>query len=903
MPGVHIHKISELNWLEQQEESKLTVPGSYWLCHKNKIYKFTFMYHHTMRDLKEFAYGKELLKVIRRIIKSQPCQGQQFGTKHILVTYNHSSWTRQDKMFATLKFMTHKGATAVSRAIILTIKIIKDETYESRILKRDKIKHLESECKTERRNSNVYKLKVNATDTNNHISNLHLNDDPSNFTLSSINNEKSKDKLNIIKCNDRDLSNISTNECVNVENEDVNKTNNCSITFKKGKREKNEFHNNIEKPSSLNRIEFQELIQQKDFELQLNGNVITQGSSIINSNDEGIIDSANLPYQYLIEKEIENAKKKNVKYSLANANKSITVYKESSIDSTTKSENKYVNKIPKENNVIDKNCTKNKVPEMAQSNEEQCTKDLSMDSTKLLIGYEKTIKDHNKLKKIEESEKKMDDSMVKSSNITDLIMKGRMFMIQQDQDSVSVVEQETKSDTDEVLENSEKFETKEGEKCLLNSSLLKLTNLVTMIEMPKEIIKSNYESKSTIHNINDNVSLDSMLIKKDSASNQCMDTQINAVHPSTFMFNLQDIPTSSKSCLKYEEYESNMNNLKSEENNISSKIQSCDNESANISKETFNSIERLDVTNHSIVESALDDSEDTISNKISNSETIENTSLNRTFTFPRIISDQIITIDQIPLGLQEIVKERLSKRNTSINSKSNLHNTSLDDTILMLPNKSTNLEVKSFKTDLFNVEKRLTPLTDNIETDSDDTSTVCSNIAVVEETEMPNRKRKRSDNYDNDNAKKLCFETVNDETLSSPKCKTYSSMTKKGKGIWEKKDCKYNTKMSTGLVKIKNSRVPNNKLQDITEEFYQDLMQHNDHSNNCKEKFLSHAKRSYLETNVKSNNTRIEMLKFIEDITRGVKVVVKRMNIKSISSIIGNSSSLAYVKLMKSSKH
>ncbi|XP_014609827.1 PREDICTED: protein PF14_0175-like [Polistes canadensis] len=902
MPGVHIHKISELSWFEQQEESKLTIPGSYWLCHKNKIYKFSFMYHHTMRDLKEFAYGKELLKVIRRIIKSQPCQGQQFVTKHILVTYNHSSWTRQDKMFATLKFMTHKEVTTVSRAIMLTIKIIKDETYESRILKRDKVKHLESDIKTDRRNSNVYKLKVNVTNTNKHISNLNLNDDLSNLALSSINNEKTKDKLNIIKCNDRDLSNISTNECVSVENEDVNKTNNCSISFKKEKRKEDEFYNNIEKPSSLNRIEFQELIQQKDSELQLNGNVITQGSNIINSNDEGIIDSANLPYQYLIEKEIENAKKI-VKYPLSNANKSITVYEESSIDSTTKSENKYVNKISKEKNSNDKNCTKNKVPEMAQTNEEQCTNDLSMDSKKLLISYEKTIKDHNKLKKLGESEKNVDNGMVKSSNITDLIMKGRMFMIQQDQDSVSVVEQETKSDTDEVLENSEKFETKEGEKCLLNSSLLKLTNLVTMIEMPKEIIKSNCKSKSTLHNINNNLSLDSMLIKKDSASNQCIDTQINAMHPSMSMFNLQDIPTSSKSCLQYEEYESNMNNLESEENNISLKIQSCDNESANICKETFNSTERLNVTNHSIVESALNDSEGTEGTKIANSSNSENISLNSTSSYPRIISDQIITIDQIPWGLQEIVKERLTKRNTSINSKSNLHNTSLNDTILMLPNESTNLEMKSCKTDLFNVEKHLTPLTDNIETDSDDTSTVCSNIAVVEETEMPNRKRKRSDNYDNDNAKKQCFEIENYETLSSPKCKIYSSMNKKEKGIKEKKVCKYNTKMSTGLVKIKNSRVPNNKLQDITEEFYQDLMQHNEHSNNCKEKFLSHAERSYLETNVKSNSTRIKMLKFIEDITRGVKVVVKRMNINSISSIIGNSSSLAYVKLMKSSKH
>lgn len=70
----------------------------------------------------------------------------------------------------------------------------------------------------------------------------------------------------------------------------------------------------------------------------------------------------------------------------------------------------------------------------------------------------------------------------RSSDITDQVMEGLMFTIRQDKDNVRVLEQRTKMELDEVLENSEKVETKEGERCLVNSSLLRLENLVTKIE-------------------------------------------------------------------------------------------------------------------------------------------------------------------------------------------------------------------------------------------------------------------------------------------------------------------------------------------------------------------------------------------------------------------------------------
>lgn len=48
MPGIYVRTVGRLDW-EDCEEPTLTVPGSYWLCHKDNIYKFTFKFHKTIR--------------------------------------------------------------------------------------------------------------------------------------------------------------------------------------------------------------------------------------------------------------------------------------------------------------------------------------------------------------------------------------------------------------------------------------------------------------------------------------------------------------------------------------------------------------------------------------------------------------------------------------------------------------------------------------------------------------------------------------------------------------------------------------------------------------------------------------------------------------------------------------
>lgn len=49
MPGIYVRKTSWIDWTQKKENLTLTVPGSYWLCHKNNIYKFVFKYHRTTR--------------------------------------------------------------------------------------------------------------------------------------------------------------------------------------------------------------------------------------------------------------------------------------------------------------------------------------------------------------------------------------------------------------------------------------------------------------------------------------------------------------------------------------------------------------------------------------------------------------------------------------------------------------------------------------------------------------------------------------------------------------------------------------------------------------------------------------------------------------------------------------
>lgn len=900
MPGAYIHKNSQFDWLKQQKESVLSVPGSYWLCHKNSIYKFTFRYHRSIRNATEFAYGKELMKVIRKIIKSQPRQGQQFSTEHILVTYNHTSWTRQDKMFAILKFREHTEVSTVSRAIVLTVKVFKNQNS----IPTDKIYHTNTVDKAitslmhtkqdyssqDTKNnesinidsSNDDELKMSCDDAVkniNNINNFNLNYNFNDLSLpTNINNSDIIDKSKITKHNRRSLINKS----VNIETKDIHKNEDCSISWEEVGNKKYQCHNNTEISPVLNQFEFDETEQEKNKVQQIS----TTSDDINSTNDESMVDSANLPYQYLIEKEIENEKKRII--PLLEINKSISTHtkNEFNTDSANKPEVKHIKKMTKENYKYNKDYMNKGTLETKQNKEEEHTnniKYISVDSKHCDSINNETVKTNcSNYKSIGESQKNIniDDNASKSSNITDLIMKGCMFTIQQDKDSVSVLEQETKSEVDEVLENSEKVETKEGDKCLLNTSLLKLENLVTMIETPKETTTSNCANKIAYDN---NRFLHSTLLTKDYNGKQ---------HTTKWI--VEEV--------KNDEAEERSSILELEKRNNES-IDS-ENQEASSSCESFyvkDDVHSAELQNNCLQSNLSLDSHKTIFEDYMNNsnfklvETSTDTNLNHTSNTPRIISNEIITVDQMPLKLRKIIKKKLLGSNTFANCKHQSHSQDTQLCSAQLELFSKSVKVKEKYVDQESKSDSTTSCADTL--------SIGLNINATEETTVSRGKRKKPHDYDAESNN----DKVQSDEMISIQQKADSPLDKVERHKRRKKqDCRYCSLQDTEkkvrkpthksrIVKKKYSTMPN-KLQDITKEFYQDLVQHHIHNENVD--CISHRQTRqsfFLDTKTENENIRIEMLKFIEDITRGVKVVIKRMSTKSISNILGKNSPLAYI--------
>ncbi|XP_063992058.1 uncharacterized protein LOC135170288 [Diachasmimorpha longicaudata] len=333
MPGIHVRTFSNCGWDNGEKEPLLTVPGSYWLCCKQNIYKFTFKHHKSMRPLRDFAHARELMKVVRKIIKLQPRQGQQFCTRHLLVTYNHSSWTRQDKMFAMLKFRDHPEAVAYPHAFILTIKMTSPNTVPSR--------------------SSALAVKPSPGDDS---------------------STDSSTGLTPLPASQKKIKSAS-------------------------------FFGNLALP-----LVEKYLHEQKDPPPPCE-----KPRELLNDVQE----TADMPYQYLIEREIEKTNAKVAKIS------------QNTMKCDPQAQNHEITTSPRGRSTPGSSAI---------------------------------------------------DSTSKSADITDLVMEGLMFTIRQDKDSVTVVEQKTKLEPDEVLENSEKVEGRTGE-CLVNSSLLKLENLVGKIEI------------------------------------------------------------------------------------------------------------------------------------------------------------------------------------------------------------------------------------------------------------------------------------------------------------------------------------------------------------------------------------------------------------------------------------
>ncbi|XP_076480189.1 uncharacterized protein LOC117161981 isoform X2 [Bombus vancouverensis nearcticus] len=712
MPGIYLRKTSWIDWTQKEKNLTLTVPGSYWLCHKTNIYKFIFRYHRTNRNIKQFNYGKELMKVIRKIIKNPPSQKQQFGTSHLLVTFEHTPWTRQDKMFALMKFR-ERSVVAFSCAFILTITPIDSLRIE-------------------------------------------------------LNSE----------------------------------------------------------------------------------NIISSDRSLIYQNE-----SSNDTY------ERENKNEKESKKYL----------KHSSKDDSSKT---------------DVQCNNMQEILGCESKNIQANNNIGNTNLKKLLLNEETVKQ------------------------TDLVMEGLMFTIRQDQDTVAVIEQKTKLEIDEVLENSEKIETKEGEKCLRNSSLLGLENLITMLELPKgnepgDKYQNIVSQKPTLRNqsmrkhLFNNVKhpLTNNKIKEQNSTIELKHMQWypfnNSISASTSYSNNDNIDITNKR--RYSEIYDNSKdeedakfikykNLKYEEEEEDIIPEALQNETCKLStlslkadksKDKLNLIPNKDllmndVNNEESIKYEIDKDElkssfnnnlhpkkytkgdcpnsVSIDSQINKAQKLHNNAVCESkfhdtnkykSNVPVIISNQIISLNEIPLPLQKILKNKLSIKHNSLNDKTKINK-------------------------------------DNIEIHETQPGQNASSISSIQLKNQILNSHTETSSKDHEKFVQDSRKTYN-ENISSSILKTEEKCSNSSKNIMELNEEKSQNQNNY----IDKTRLSSNKIKDVTQEFYKQF------SHLQKEKALTNQKR--LRSSRKSLNyanngeMHIQMAKFFQDITRGAKVVVTRISVNKYS--------------------
>ncbi|XP_043581681.1 myosin-1-like isoform X2 [Bombus pyrosoma] len=713
MPGIYLRKTSWIDWTQKEENLTLTVPGSYWLCHKTNIYKFIFRYHRTNRNINQFNYGKELMKVIRKIIKNPPSQKQQFGTSHLLVTFEHTPWTRQDKMFALMKFR-ERSVVAFSCAFILTITP---------------------------------------------IDSLRIEQNSENITSS-----------------DRSLiyQNESSNDTYECENKNEKESKKCLKHSSKDDSSKTDTQSN----------NMQEILGCENKNIQVNNNI---GNTILR---------------------------------------------------------------------------------------------------KLLLN-EETVKQ------------------------TDLVMEGLMFTIRQDQDTVAVIEQKTKLEVDEVLENSEKIETKEGEKCLRNSSLLGLENLITMLELPKgnepgdkyqDIVsqKSTLRNQSMRKHLFNNVKypLTNNKIKEQNSTIELKHMQWypfnNSISASTSYSNNDNLDITNKrryseiynnskdeedakfikyKNLKYEEEEEEdiipealqneifklstlslkADKSKDKLNFIPNKdllMDNVNNEESikfeidkNKLKSSFNHnlhpkrYTKSDCSNSVSIDSHIDKAQKLHNNAVCESKCNDTNKYKS--NVPVIISNEAISLNEIPLPLQKIIKNKLSIKHNSLDDKTKINK-------------------------------------DNIEIHETQPGQNASSISSTQLKNQILNSHTQTSSKDHEKFVQDSRETYN-ESISSSILKTEEKCSNSSKNIMELKEEKSQNQNNY----IDKTRLSSNKIKDVTQEFYKQF------SHLQKEKTLTNQKR--LKSRRKSlnyaNNSEmhIQMAKFFQDITRGAKVVVTRISVNKYS--------------------
>ncbi|XP_032664150.1 dentin sialophosphoprotein-like [Odontomachus brunneus] len=1111
MPGIHVHTFSQLDWIDQEKESLLTVPGSYWLCNKKNIYKFIFKYHRTTKNSTQFLYGKELLKIIRRIIKCHPSQGQQFGTQHLLVTYNCTSWTRQDKMFAILKFQQRTSAAAFSHAFVLTIKICSSSEEKSLYdLKYPIVKEVnagaelkdssdtadndEKDAKTvihtidkvssrklrtcpSRRINQILKhsenmlnetseASVNSTLQNNIMEKSAKREKPDgrtkNATTCTVTKEDLTDKYNTELHDSMCVNKLTNGNSRRPEKETkLNPAAHRQDQLKTAKR-KNETQEVEEidgknKKTKLAEIQRQHQEAPKTLKYQISFSSKPSSTKIIkddynvdkrllnksssdedsvrhdvaddknNSTDndnigESIVDSSKVTNRYLIKKDINNAGQYRTSARSASAppvvDKSMQGNSQQDTSEANNANENFASKVVdekaneestqrKQHDEIDKSSDKRLAPISTR-----VVDDSAQSST-----YSKSCRARKqRSREFFERRTVADDKVLRSSNITDLVMEGLMFTIRQDRDSVAVIEQKTKLEVDEVLENSEKVETEAGEKCLLNSSLLRLENLITMIDPPRD--------KDEQHRANHSMIGNSTHPSPPNVSNTaCHLNNIDYVDEATSKLSIPNyercslMDQSSSPRFGWQQQRTcsiGTNNGNYSANRSTEKLdQSVDWVDDHERDEEYmqqNDIEMINEEERKYIEEVEDEEEDIIpevfrstifsetnanppntellmddmdiedigkfdasmknhdnspptfchslsSNKVPTSETLLTSEKTRPTSVPRVISNKVITVEQIPLALQKILRHTRAfslakaayKTPIAHNDKEETQSTTSTESAASetnAPSSSGEFHGQQQHSDITNNESHSTDKNlmekreQSMKSENDDHKrdkectksmknaslqrsrdidpSIANESAIeVTDTDKTRNKDKEMKTRNEDEETKTRDEDKETKTRNEDKetktrnedketktrnedKKTKTKNEHKSRVMIDLEDIaesrnsdakeamkeKKNEIRRSSRTKTRTRRNSPRKLQDITDEFYYDLMMHKK-DDAIHQRCLRQRHRTLNSSkDIKNNKVRIEMLKFIQDMIGDVKVVVRRLNINNRPSLL-----------------
>lgn len=521
-----------------------------------------------------------------------------------------------------------------------------------------------------------------------------------------------------------------------------------------------------------------------------------------------------------------------------------------------------------------------------------------------------------------ESERKTvpEDKVLRSSDITDLVMEGLMFTIKQDKDSVAVIEQKTKLEVDEVLENSEKVETQAGEKCLLNSSLLRLENLVTMIDTPREKrSKTGHASGNSAHPL-PLANLPSCAARSLSDVNYA-DRKLNKsrvleynryyrmkelmslvpyrpryrqhhrvfsdVNDNTNSSARTDLLKDSERSMEWQDHDNERNKgqmktneveregeddivfeslpsmtIFSEETGLQSTELLMDDE------EDTRPANRCDSTPEKCSDRDLTETRTTAISAVPDERKLHKVSMKRKLNVPRVVSDKPITVEQMPVALQRVLQHKYRTRRfppATISSEASSEASSRHDKTIQhsartghaIPETSVSVEDDHATPDVANESIETTKDPEETKRDEDDDSG-----ARIDKDE-PGLK------INNGDAQMKSYERYIHKRHARRSGSTETH--------------RFSRRRSSSTSKHGSPR----KLQDITEDFYYDLMQHAHNEDNIIRQRCLRQRRMSLDNpdDLQNGKVRIEMLKFIQDITEGVRVVVKRLDMNHESSL------------------